>query len=190
MALRTPVKLKPKVRRKANQAAAAEKARKIKGKEAADITIDSDVVHREAVRGERAVEAHTPSSQRKSGLLAGGKSAGLRTGWRRKIKKLDRLDDSLNTVQGKIDKLLAKSRQTTDTEGKIAIHNQIANLKTRLKSIKEKMKLERVSMTDMKKRHGPGIQVKKGGTVKRSTGGLLGMGAALRGGGAVRKRSY
>ena len=31
---------------------------------------------------------------------------------------------------------------------------------------------------------------KSGGTVKRSTGGRIGMGAALRGGGAVRKRSY
>jgi hypothetical protein len=31
---------------------------------------------------------------------------------------------------------------------------------------------------------------KSGGTIKRSKGGLIGIGAALRGGGAVRKRSY
>jgi len=42
-------------------------------------------------------------------------------------------------------------------------------------------------------KHTPGQKLrfkynKKGGTVKRKSGGLLGMGAALRGGGAVRKR--
>ena len=179
-----------KARRRATRAAIAEKARKRKGQHAADPKVPGDTIRREAVLGEKSPPAHTPSPKREAGLLEGGKSAGLRKGWRRKIKRLDRLDDSLNTVQGKIDKLLAKSRQTKDTKGKVTIHNQIAKLQTSLKNIKEKMKLERDSMKDMTERYGTGIQVKKGGTIKRSKGGLIGMGAALRGGGAVRKRSY
>ena len=66
---------------------------------------------------------------------------------------------------------------------------QINKLKNKIKTIKERMSLEREGMKDMRKRYGPAVQVAKtGGTVKRSKGGLIGMGVALRGGGAVRKR--
>ena len=64
---------------------------------------------------------------------------------------------------------------------------QIQKLQARIKSIKELMALERKGMTGMRQRQGPAVQVKTGGTVKRSKGGLIGMGAALRGGGSVRR---
>ena len=184
------IKIKPRIRRKVKQTVAAEQARKIKGKEAGDLGVPATVVHREHVEGLSPVKAHTPSPARKA--LISGVSGGQRKGWQRKWKRLDRLDDELTTNESKITALLKegktkKGKQLSDD----AIEKKetlIGNLQVRNKEIKEMMALERKSMTEMREKQGPAIQVKKGGIVKRSKGGLLGMGAALRGGGAVRKR--
>jgi len=192
MAIKIKPKFKPKTRRKVKQAVAAEQARKTIGEEAGDLGVPSDVIHKERVQGFRPEKAHAPSPARAA--IISGVSEGQRRGWQRKLKRLDRLDDELTTNESKITALLKegktkKGKQLSDD----AIEKKeikIGNLQARNKEIKEMMALERKSMTEMREKQGPGIQVKKGGIVKRSKGGLLGMGAALRGGGAVRKRSY
>ena len=82
-----------------------------------------------------------------------------------------------------IENLLSKG---ATEQKKSKVHLLITKKKN--KDLKEKLEQGRISMKDMKRRRGPYIQVKTGGTVKRKSGGLIGMGAALRGGGAVRKR--
>ena len=167
----------------------ADKAKKLKGKEAADVTVPSDTVRREGVSGERAAKAHTPSSQREAAIS--GTSAKQRAGWKSKKKILDSLENRITTNESRITALRKKSKESEEGKIKIKLAGQINKLKNRIKTLKERMELEVAGMKGMRKRQGPGVQVAKtGGTVKRSQGGLLGMGAALRGGGAVRKRGY
>jgi hypothetical protein len=167
----------------------AGKVRKRKGKHAADLGVPSDTVKREAVAGERSPRAHTPSPKRETGLLAGGESARQRRGWASKKKTIDRLDNELTTKESRITALRKKVEETKEGKVKYKLAGQINTLKDRIKTIKERMELEVAGMKGMVERKGPAVQVKTGGTVKRFKGGLIGMGAALRGGGAVRKRS-
>ena len=141
-----------------------------------------------AVAGKEAPRAHTPPPQREAGLTAGATSTKQRAGWKSKIKILDRLDEDLTNNESRITALRKKSEATEDRGIKMRLATQINKLKNKIKTIKERMSLEREGMKDMRKRYGPAVQVAKtGGTVKRSKGGLIGMGAALRGGGAVRR---
>ena len=166
----------------------ARKTRKVKGKEVSDVTVPADVAHREGVLGARPEKAHTPPTQREAGLIAGGKSTGQRKGFGTKKKTLDRLDNELTTKESRIDVLRKQSKKAEDPKTRMRLTTQIQKLQARIKSIKELMKLEVKGMKGMIERQGPAVQVKTGGTIKRSTGGLIGMGAALRGGGAIRKR--
>jgi len=167
---------------------AAEAARKVKGKEATDLGTPSDVVSRELVRGERAVKGGRKKSYQDVIPSGGGEPA--KKAWRAKLRKQERWGDQLEANEKKIDELRSKSNASKDRVVKLRLSTQINNLKKKNKDLKEKLKLGRTSMTDMKRRRGPTIQVKTGGTVRRKTGGSIGMGAALRGGGAVRKRGY
>ena len=166
-------------------AKAPEQARKIKGKEAADVTVPSDVVRREGVLGERAAKASTPPPQRAA--LISGTASQQRAGWASKKRTLDRLDNELTTKESRIDALRKQSKEAEDPKTRMRLTTQIQKLQARIKSIKELMALERKGMTGMRQRQGPAVQVKTGGTVKRSKGCLIGMGAALRGGGSVRR---
>ena len=170
--------------------ALADKARKRKGKHAADLGFPADTVRREAVAGERSPRVHTPSPKREVALIAGGESAKQRSGWKKKRATLDRLDNELTTKESRIATLRKKVEETKEGKVKYKLAGQINTLKNRIKTIKERMKLEVAGMKGMVKRKGPAVQVKTGGTIKRSKGGLIGVGAALRGGGAVRRRGY
>jgi hypothetical protein len=168
----------------------AAQARKVKGKEAADLGTPSDTVRREHVLGQREDKGGRKSSYQDTLPQGSGRKA--KSAWRSKLKKQDKWGDELEANEKKIDELRAQLKKTDSTKGftaaQLRISTQINNLKKKNKDLKEKLGQGRISMTDMKRRRGPTIQVKKGGTVKRKAGGSIGMGAALRGGGAVRKK--
>ena len=165
----------------------AEAARKVAGKEAGDLGTPSDVVARELVRGERASKGGRKKSYQD--VLPSGAGDSAKRAWRAKVRKQEKWGDQLEANEKKIDDLRVQAKKATG-ETAHRITRQIVKLKEKNKDLKDKLKLGRTSMTDMKRRRGPTIQVKKGGTVKRKSGGLIGMGAALRGGGSVRKRGY
>ena len=169
---------------------AAEAARKVTGKEAGDLGTPSDVVARELVRGERASKGGRKRSVQD--VLPPGTGEPAKRAWRAKVRMQEKWGNQLEANEKKIDKLRAQLKKTDSTKGftaaQLRLSTQINNLKKKNKDLKEKLEQGRISMKDMKRRRGPYIQVKTGGTVKRKSGGLIGMGAALRGGGAVRKR--
>ena len=180
-------KFKPRVRTRRAKGSEdpATAVRTAKGKEAADLGTPSDVVAREHVGGERPVKG----GRKKNPLdvLPSGAGEPAKKAWRAKLRKQEKWGDQLEANEKKIDDLRVQAKKATG-ETAHRITRQIVKLKEKNKALKEKLEYGRTSMKDMKRRRGPYIQVKKGGTVKRKSGASIGMGDALRGGGAVRRK--
>ena len=87
---------------------------------------------------------------------------------------------------------LARGRKVTTDKAKVSnfqnIQSGSGTEKWHIKRIYDVLGKDFLTKAQYNKLKKQGYAKKTGGTIKRSAGGMIGMGAALRGGGAVRKR--